>query len=238
MTDSIATPPAAPARPDHVPEKFWDSGAGQVRVDALSKSYAELERKLSGMIPGPKSPEWEQSWRKAAGVPEAPDGYRIAPKDDLVAVDADVNRRLHAAGFTPQQAQLVYDLAVERLVPMVQDYAGSYRAELAHEKLVAEFGGAEKWAALAPQIARWGQKSLPTPVYEALASTPEGIRALHRMMNSGEPSLRGFGAPAAPASEEDLRKLMSDKRYWRDHDPAIVRAVTEGFKRLYPEREK
>ncbi|MBL8831344.1 MAG: hypothetical protein JNL71_03055 [Rhodospirillales bacterium] len=239
MTETIANNPATPppARPDHVPEKFWDADGGQVRVEALSKSYSELERKLSAMIPGPKSPEWEQSWRKAMGVPEAPDAYRIVPKDDLVAPDADVNRRLHAAGFTPQQAQLVYDLAVERLVPMVQDYAEGYRAEIARERLAAEFGGAEKWAALAPQIARWGSQNLPGHVYEALAASPEGIRALHRMMSSGEPDLRGFGGASQPLDEEGLRKLMSDRRYWRDHDPAVVRAVSEGFKRLYPDRE-
>jgi hypothetical protein len=239
MTDTIvnaaATPP--PARPEHVPEKFWDVEGGQVRVDALSKSYAELERKLSAMIPGPKSPEWEQSWRTALGVPDAPDAYRIAPKDELVSVDPEVNRRLHAAGFTPQQAQLVYDLAVERLVPMVRDYAESYRAETAHEKLAAEFGGADRWATLAPQIARWGQQSLPAHVYEALAASPEGVRAMHRMMSSKEPDLRGFGGAAAPLDEEGLRKLMADKRYGRDHDPAVVRAVSEGFKRLYPDRE-
>jgi hypothetical protein len=239
MTDTIASAPATPppSRPEHVPEKFWDVEGNQVRVEALSKSYSELERKLSGMIPGPKSPEWEQSWRKALGVPDAPDAYRIAPKDELVSVDPEVNRRLHAAGFTPQQAQLVYDLAVERLVPMVQDYAENYRTETAREKLAAEFGGADQWAALAPQIARWGQQNLPAHVYQALAASPEGVRAMHRMMSSKEPDLRGFGGSTAPLDEEGLRKLMSDKRYWRDHDPAIVRAVSEGFKRLYPDRE-
>jgi hypothetical protein len=30
---------------------------------------------------------------------------------------------------------------------------------------------------------------------------------------------------------------MADKRYWRDHDPEIVRVVQEGFKRLYPNGE-
>jgi hypothetical protein len=30
---------------------------------------------------------------------------------------------------------------------------------------------------------------------------------------------------------------MADKRYWRDHDPEIARIVSEGFKRLYPERD-
>jgi hypothetical protein len=30
---------------------------------------------------------------------------------------------------------------------------------------------------------------------------------------------------------------MADKRYWRDHDPEIVRTVAEGFKRLYPDQK-
>lgn len=236
MTEPVSAETAAPARPDYVPEKFWDPQGGQVRVEALSKSYGELERRMSGMIPGPKSADWDQTWRRAMGVPASADGYAIAPKDEAVSVDADVNRRLHAAGFTPQQAQLVYDLAAERLVPLVREYAESYRADIAREKLAAEFGGAEKWQALAPQIARWGEANLPAPVYAALAATPEGVRALHRLMSSGEPSLDELGGGGAPSDEVGLRKLMADKRYWRDHDPAIARAVSEGFRRLYPER--
>ncbi|MBI1243605.1 MAG: hypothetical protein GC202_01240 [Alphaproteobacteria bacterium] len=241
MTDSADTgataTPTAAARPDYVPEKFWDAQGRQVRVEALSKSYGELERKLSGMVPGPKSPEWEQGWRRAMGVPDTADGYGIALKDDSLTIDPDVNQRLHAAGFTPAQAQLVYDLASERLVPLVREYADSYRTEVAREKLAAEFGGAEKWDALAPQIARWGQANLPKPVYEALASTPEGVRALNRLMSSGEPDLNGLGSGARPLDEEGLRKLMADKRYWRDHDPEVARVVSEGFRRLYPDRE-
>jgi len=34
-------------------------------------------------------------------------------------------------------------------------------------------------------------------------------------------------------SEADLREMMKDKRYWRDRDPAFVRAVTDGCRRLY-----
>jgi len=40
------------------------------------------------------------------------------------------------------------------------------------------------------------------------------------------------GAPT-PASEGDLREMMKDKRYWRDRDPAFIRAVTDGYRRLY-----
>ena len=42
-------PPAtnAKTRPGEVPEKFWDAETGTLRVDALLKSYRELERRLS-----------------------------------------------------------------------------------------------------------------------------------------------------------------------------------------------
>lgn len=34
-----------PQRPEHIPEKFWDAEKGEVRVEELAKSYAELEKK-------------------------------------------------------------------------------------------------------------------------------------------------------------------------------------------------
>lgn len=246
---ATATPPpgaavAAPAataddeRPSYLPEKFWDPEGKKARLDVMSKSYGELERKLSSMMPGPQAPDFDQALRKALGVPAAPDAYRIELKDDLLQIDPEVNKRLHAAGFSPTQAQLVYDLAIERMAPLVREYAEGYRTEMTQAKLVEEFGGEAAWSTLAPQLASWGQANLPSSVYGALAATPEGVRALHKLMNSGEPNLRGSGAAAGgPADEAELRKLMADKRYWRDHDPEIVRIVSEGFKRLYPDRD-
>lgn len=36
-------------------------------------------------------------------------------------------------------------------------------------------------------------------------------------------------------SEEQLRAMMRDPRYWRDRDQQLLDAVSEGFRRLYPE---
>jgi hypothetical protein len=33
-----------PQRPEHIPEKFWDAEKGEVRLEDLAKSYAELEK--------------------------------------------------------------------------------------------------------------------------------------------------------------------------------------------------
>lgn len=40
---------------------------------------------------------------------------------------------------------------------------------------------------------------------------------------------------ALAAAEAELREMMRDPRYWRDRDPQVMDAVSEGFKRLYPE---
>ena len=44
-------------RPENVPEKFWDAEKGEVRLDAVLKANAELEKKLGA----PKEPEAEES---------------------------------------------------------------------------------------------------------------------------------------------------------------------------------
>lgn len=54
---SDGTQPAA--RPEWVPEKFWDPNANSVNTEALAKSYVELERKASQPPPVPEFPSWE-----------------------------------------------------------------------------------------------------------------------------------------------------------------------------------
>ena len=68
-------------RPDEVPEKFWDAERGAIRVEALLKSYRELERKLSARFapPGADAPEEERlRFRRAMGVPDTADGLVVA----------------------------------------------------------------------------------------------------------------------------------------------------------------
>ncbi len=210
-------------RPAGLPEKFWDERAGQVRLDALIKSYAELERKL-GSTP-------------TRDVPAAPDQYKVVVKNDLLTTDADINRRLHAAGFTQEQAQLVYDLACERLMPMIGELAAMFEADAQIERLTQHFGGADRWREVARQIDAWGRARLPTRVFEALSTTFEGVVAMHRMMAGEEPGLmRGGSSTDTAADEASLKQLMRDPRYWKHQDPAIVDKVREGFRRLYQDK--
>lgn len=217
--DLAADVPLAP--PPGLPEKFWDAERGEVRIDQLVKSYTQLERRMG---------------EHAAAVPADPDGYDIQGMGDVIASDPEVNARLHAAGFTKDQAQLVYDLAADYFFPLVAVLSQDAAHAVESNRLAEHFGGPEKWDEVREQLKTWSDAHLPPESRDALAGSAEGVLTLHRMMQSGEPALLGRdGGGVAPLSETSLRQMMQDPRYWRDRDPGYVRQVEAGFQQLYPE---
>lgn len=223
---------------DAVPEKFRDPQTGAIRVDLLVKSYRALEQKLAGMVALPGDDADDDTrlrFHRAMGVPDSPDGYEITLADPALSTDAEVNRRLHDAGFTPAQAQLVYDLACDHVVPQLHRMAGEYRVRGERERLLQRYGGEARFAETARALEAWGQRNLPESVFAALASSYEGIVALESMMQNGDPALtRGSLGADAALSEDQLVGMMRDPRYWKKRDPEFLAKVTDGFRRLYP----
>ena len=242
MSQSILSPDTADssgegARPDGIPAKFWDAATGQVRVDALMRAYRDLERRASSMVrvPGTQAAADEVSaFRRALGVPDSHEQYQIAAKHPSLASDPGLNQRLHQAGFTQAQAQLLYDLAHERLLPLMEHLAESHDQASQIEHLKRHFGGDAQWQESARQIKAWGKANLPKAAFDALAATADGIKTMHRLMQSEEPSL-GAALPVSEdgRTEEQLKKMINDPRYWKAKDPAFIAKVSEGFRKLY-----
>lgn len=206
--------------PSTIPSKFTDPKSGGLRVQALVNSYSELEKKMSG----------------APAAPHSPDEYCIACEHGMFEPDAEVNRRLHAKGLTQEQLQEVYDLAAERMVPMIKEIVYDLNADREVEKLINHFGGANKWKEISRQLLAFGQRNLPGDVLENLSSSYEGVLALFKMMKSEEPGLKSKDAVNPNTMEQkDLQSMMRDPKYWRDKDPAYVAKVTEGFQKMYGE---
>jgi hypothetical protein len=225
------------AKDTEIPEKFRDPQTGELRTDQLLKSYRELERKLARMVEVPDGTADDTTrlrFRRALGVPDRPEDYPVQPPNDLVQPDGEVNRVLHAEGLTPRQVQAVYDLAGERMVPAVQELAREFEADRQMERLIEHFGSAEKWREVASALRAWGKQNLPKEVFDAMSTTFEGVIAMHRMMTSGEPGLSRAGGGETDLTEDDLRRMMADPKYWRDRDPATVKKVSDGFKKLFP----
>lgn len=107
-------------------------------------------------------------------IPENPDGYALTLDESLGGVDPALNARLHAAGFNNAQAQLVYDLAGEIIPSMVEQVQQAGQRATDRAALVAEFGGAAAWTALAPKIEKWGRENLPDAAFDAMCQTASG----------------------------------------------------------------
>lgn len=206
--------------PDWLPAKFWDEQTGEVRIEDLARSYRELERM--------------KATPALANVPASPADYQL-DVDDLLGIDDTANQRMYDEGFSNTQVQAVYDLAAERLVPMVQQIAQDADDAKQVDHLVRHFGGADRFEALRPQLRAWGEANLGTDVFETLAGSSEGVIAIHELMQNREPGLNSGTQALDGNNEEELKRMMADPRYWREREPAYVAKVREGFKSLYPE---
>jgi len=219
-----APPPMPPEpamkrqRPKGLPDKFWDEEKGEVRTGSLWRSYQALEQRFS---------------RGTGIVPEKPEDYCIDCGERTS--DPDVDRILHQAGFTNEQAQLVYDLAQKYVEPHLQDARKGAETAGVQGRLEEYFGGKERWNTIARQLGDWAKAHLPAEVTAALGSSFEGVLALHRMMEADEPGIARDGHRSdGDLDEKKLREMMADPRYWREQDPALVEKVRAGFERLYP----
>lgn len=201
-----------------VPQKFKDPETGAINVPAIVNSYSELERKMS----------------EKPGAPKSPEEYCINCDHGMFEPDAEVNQRLHAKGLSQEQMQEVYDLAAERLIPMIIELAGDFQADREVEKLINHFGGQENWKEVSRQLLAFGQKNLPGDVLENLSGSYEGVMALHRMMKGEEPQMaKGETQGQSSTDMNEIKSLMRDPKYWKEKDPATVAKVTEGFKKIY-----
>ncbi len=208
-------------RPDGIPEKFWDQESATVRVEAMAKSYQELERKFGGA--------------EALSIPESATDYEVTIDGQPFDTDAQVNERLHAVGLSQEQVQTVYELANEKLMPAIAGMSRDLQVNNEVERLKTHFGGDEQWNAARGQIAAWGRENFSEDVFGALSNTYEGVLTMQRMMGSKEPGLGKANAIGHGPNEGALKAMMGDPRYWRDNDPAHIERVRQGFRALYPE---
>lgn len=223
-------------KPDFIPEKFWDKEAGEVRLEALAKSYTELERRLSRSVSLPRDETDTKAidrMRRVLGVPATPAEYDIKVENSAVEPDAELHEQMHREGFTNRQVEFVYELANDRLTPMIENAVATIREERDMERLAAHFGGPDAYADVSEQIMQWAEANLTEDIIDSLGSSVEGVITLHRLMKSEEPSLLSRQSAGSGDEEGRLKQMMQDPRYWRDRDPAFIAEVTQGFRKVY-----
>lgn len=216
---------------EQIPEKFLDE-KGELNTSALVKSYCELEKKIGSMISVPNDESDEsakQKFNHAIGVPDNANDY---PTNDLFD-DESVRNKFHEIGLTSKQVEQIYSIAEEFLQPTLKNLFELQNQTNAINELKNFFGGTEKMNDAMREINAFGEKYLPASAFEELCATPQGIQGVYKMMQSFEPTVLTDKNATENLSDDMLRDMMRDPKYWRDQDPEYVRKIENGFKKLY-----
>lgn len=218
---------------EQIPEKFMNND-GTLNSDALIKSYRELERKIGTMVSVP-TPDADDATRtkfnRAIGVPEKSSEY---PTCDLFDDDdVALREKFFEIGLTSTQVSKIYDIATEFLSPVLTDLFDMQNQNSAMNELKNFFGSNDKMNEALIAINTFGQKFLPHDAFDALCASPQGIQSVYKMMQSMEPVIQTEKNVSENLTDNDLRRMMRDPKYWRDHDSEYIRKIENGFKKLY-----
>ena len=216
---------------ENIPEKFLNTD-GTLNTSALIKSYTELEKKIGTMVSVPNSESDENTRRKfnrAIGVPESASEY---PKNEIYD-DENLRQKFFEIGLTSTQVEKLYDIANEFLSPVISDLFSVQNETSAINELKNFFGGETKMHDALSAINSFGEKFLPRDAFDALCATPQGIQSVYKMMQSMEPTVQMEQNDNKELTDNDLRRMMRDPKYWRDNDVEYIRKIENGFKKLY-----
>ena len=216
---------------EQIPEKFLDD-KGELNTSALVKSYCELEKKMSNMVSIPNDDSddaTKQKFNHAIGVPDTAADYPTNP----LLEDESVREKFYEIGLTSKQVEQIYSIAEEFLQPTLKNLFQLQNQTNAINELKKFFGDDEKMTDALREINAFGEKYLPADAFDELCATPQGIQGIYKMMQSLEPDVLTNKNATENLTDDVLRNMMRDPKYWRDHDPEYVRKIENGFKKLY-----
>ena len=242
MSDVPAEPPVETTRPEYVPEKFWNAESNEVNLEGVFKSYGELESKIGQKQDDLRaSIEEEFNAKRMEGVPDSVDGYEYkaptlenAPEGWEIEVNEEdpLLQWWKETAFNQKLTQDQYQDGIQKYFEL------TFQPE-DKEAQVAELG--ENGQARIDAVDGWMAKNLSEAEYNVIsefATNAAAIAVLETLIEkTGEPDLASFGnqAPTGDVSEEKIRQMMDDPRYWKvgSIDDAYRKEVTDMWQKLY-----
>jgi hypothetical protein len=207
-------------RPEGLPDKFWNAKEGAVNVDALAKSYTDLEKELGALkrakSVGGEVPENEADYFKdPIKLPDTVTNAKLEPDDPGLKAWAAACRK-HGIG-----KDLARTLAVDMFVSMNDFIPAPIDPEQERRELGKEGPAMADglWAWAENLETRGGLSGDDVDIFEGLMGTAKGMRFLAKMrgMTGLEPiptSLGNGQAAMSPAEwQTAYSKAIKEKDY-------------------------
>tara|TARA_R100001530_G_scaffold78990_1_gene55120 strand:- start:830 stop:1594 length:765 start_codon:yes stop_codon:yes gene_type:complete len=222
-------------RPEHIPEKFWNTETGELRQDDMIKSYNNLEKFATG-----KKEEMKEATLaelKAEADELVPEKYEL-PKlvegitEEMVRENPMTEwweEKCKEFGLSQDQ----YEEGVNKWVDIIMKSGPNLETEM--DKL------GENAKDRIDAVTNYAKTQFPPEEFELIAQTlgtsATGIAALERIMDMGKSQMGRSEQVAQPEREltvADVKDMMNDKRYFdqRHRDKEYVRKVDDAWARL------
>ena len=216
-------------RPEWLPEKYKTG-------EDLAKAYKELESKLGTKEEDFRAKFMEEIQSEAfKDRPETAGDYQLPDfVDQEQAVDNDLLRWWSEHSFENGYSQDEFQKGLEMYMQASMADVPDSEAEM--QKLGDNANARVEAAALfANQF--FTEEHMPS--IERLTETADGLQALEFIMEKMKsPSVNVDSNPVGQITEEGLRAMMEDERYWhparRNNDS--IKEVNDGFQKLYSGR--
>jgi len=219
-------------RPEHIPEKFWRDG--NVDVDEMAKSYAQLETYVGGKEDALREKLIEELANEHAET--VPEKYELPKLPEGITEEMVQENPMYSwwqeTAKTNGMNQEEYEAGINAYVEMMQSQQPNLEKEM--EAL------GENANSRIDAVNAWASKNFPPEEYEAiqysLGTSASGIQALERIMEMNKTGVRSeqFTQPEKQLTMADARAMMQDKRYYdpRYRDDAYVAKVDAAFRML------
>ena len=216
----------APQRPEWLPEKFKTP-------EDLSKAYSELSSKLGAKEEDLRNKFMEEMRAEAfKDRPESAGDYQLPDFIDAESsVDNDLLQWWSEHSFESGLGQAEFERGLQMYYDAISKDQPDYDAEI---KKLGDNANARIEAATLFANQFFPEEHLSS--IERLAETADGLMALEFIMEKMRtPSVNSPSTSASRITEESLREMMQDERYWhparRNQD--FIKEVNSGFQKLY-----
>lgn len=227
-TEATITEQSAPPsdRPEWLPEKY-QSG------EDLAKAYKALESKLGSKEEDIRKTILDELQQEAYGDrPESAGDYQLPESvDPETAVDSELMSWWSEHAFENGYSQDEFQKGIEMYMQATQDTGPDLEAEA--QRL------GDNASARVDSASAFASKFFPDdvmPAIERMCESAEGIMALEIIMdNMKDGSFSDTTSTTDSINADSLQTMMQDDRYHNQvkRDPAFVKQVEEGFKKLY-----
>ena len=242
--------PAKGERPESIPEQFWDKDKGEIKTEALAKSYADLRKEFNKQKGGKKEDkalETSEEYLKDYEVPkeyETEDGVKSLDRirdigsDDPVIVS--FSKAAHKFGLSKDQFNGIVGEVLSGANDMLPE---PFNRDAEMEAL----GGEDKALPLIQTNQKWLLHKHKNGVLNEdqykyaleFGTTAIGVETLNKLrVDSGEkPIPMGASVNTGIKTPDEAAAMMSDPRYKEDSPAgnAYRAEVEKEFKKIHGE---